>query len=126
MLVTGDREYREVATIRQVLTRLQSEEGMDSVVEGEARGADLLARQVALELGVEVIGVPANWVRYGKAAGVLRNQRMLELGQPDLVVAFHDRLKESRGTKDMVSRARRAGIPVRLIEHTEAAQGGER
>ena len=62
-----------------------------------------------------MVGVPANWVKYGRAAGPIRNRRMLELVPPDLVVAFHDDLESSRGTKDMVIAARQAEIPVRLI-----------
>lgn len=37
------------------------------------------------------------------------------LGQPDLVLAFHDNLSESKGTRDMVQRAKRAGVPVYLV-----------
>lgn len=50
----------------------------------------------------------------GKAAGPIRNQRMLDEGKPDLVVAFPG----GRGTADMVRRAKAAGVPVRLNRGT--------
>lgn len=51
------------------------------------------------------------------AAGPRRNQQMLDEGKPLLVLAFHDDIKSSRGTKDMVSRAKRAGIRTYVISH---------
>ena len=54
---------------------------------------------------MKVIKFPAEWDKYGKAAGVLRNQQMLDEGYPDLVVYFHKDLENSKGTKDMVTRA---------------------
>jgi hypothetical protein len=51
---------------------------------------------------------PAQWDRYGEAAGPIRNAWMLEFGKPDLVVAFPG----GRGTADMISKARKAGIEV--------------
>ena len=46
-----------------------------------------------------------------RGAGPIRNQRMLDEG-PDAVIAFHTNLAESHGTLDMVTRARKAGVPV--------------
>jgi hypothetical protein len=60
---------------------------------------------------------PAQWHKYGRAAGPIRNQQMLAEGKPDLVLAFHDDIDGSRGTKDMVNRARRAGVKVEVISH---------
>jgi hypothetical protein len=51
---------------------------------------------------------PADWEKYGKAAGPIRNQQILVEGKPDLVVAFQG----GRGTANMVSRAQQAGVPV--------------
>jgi hypothetical protein len=54
---------------------------------------------------------PADWVRHGRAAGPVRNTRMLNDGEPDLVIAFPG----GHGTADMVKQARAAGIEVREI-----------
>lgn len=58
---------------------------------------------------------PADWQKYNKAAGPVRNGEMLKL-HPDinLVLAFHDDIDSSRGTADMVARAQKADIEVWL------------
>lgn len=79
------------------------------VIEGEQRGADLLAREWAEERGLEVRGFPANWDKYQKRAGFIRNQQMLDEGKPHAVVAFPG----GNGTRMMVSLARRHRLPTR-------------
>ena len=78
------------------------------IIHGGARGADNLAGDWAdvNRTGLEVY--PADWDKYGKAAGFIRNQQMLDEGKPDLVVAFPG----GNGTADMIRRARKAGIEV--------------
>lgn len=80
------------------------------IIEGECSGADILARQAAIECSVPFRGYPANWNKYGNAAGPLRNQQMIDEEHPDMCIAFHPFLPSSKGTKDMVNRAKRAGI----------------
>ena len=77
----------------------------------------------------------ADWGRYGRAAGPMRNGQMLDAlvsgpvapaddAHDRLVIAFHDSLSESRGTADMVGKARRArklrpelGIRIQNVSH---------
>lgn len=61
---------------------------------------------------------PADWRTHGRAAGPIRNQQMLDAEQPDLVLAFRSR-GTSRGTDDMIRRAKRAGVPVRVIHEEQ-------
>ncbi len=61
------------------------------------------------------IEYPADWKRYGRAAGRIRNALMLEYEKPDLVIAFHEDLSTSRGTLDMLKRAKLAGIASRVV-----------
>ena len=81
-------------------------------VEGGAKGADSLARMVAGQLQIECREYPANWKLYGKAAGSKRNQQMLDSESPDLVIAFHPDVENSKGTKDIINRAKNRGITV--------------
>lgn len=85
------------------------------MVEGEARGADIRSREEAEQIGVYVVKVPADWDRHGKAAGVIRNIKMLEEYQPDLVIAFSDDVRNSRGTRHMCSIAKKAGVPTYVV-----------
>jgi hypothetical protein len=85
------------------------------IIHGCAEGADLLADEWGLINWVKIEGYPADWKKYKKAAGPIRNQQMLDEGKPDLVVAFPT--KNSRGTWDMVRRAEKAGVPVLIYKH---------
>jgi hypothetical protein len=87
---------------------------IDVVIEGEARGADTMGRLAAEDFGIPVLKFPANWGVYGKVAGPIRNRQMLSEGRPDLVLAFHNDIANSRGTKDMVKAAMKAGIETHV------------
>ncbi len=107
VLVCGGRDYADRDFMREVLTSAR-DEGFDQLIHGGASGADELARQVGFSLGFRVVCYSADWVKDGRAAGPIRNQRMLDHGKPDLVIAFPG----GRGTADMVRRAKAAGVRV--------------
>jgi YspA, cpYpsA-related SLOG family len=118
LLVCGSRTWTDRARLWQVLDWLVAEhgDGQVTVIEGDARGADRLAGQLARRRGWALELYPADWTRHGRAAGFRRNARMLREGRPELVVAFTvGPLAASRGTADMVGRARAAGVPVQVI-----------
>jgi hypothetical protein len=109
LLICGGRDWTDRAAIRRLLEQLRPA----VVLEGGARGADRLARQEAAALRIKVETYWADWVRHGRRAGLVRNQRMLDEGRPDLVAAFPT--ERSTGTWHMVGLARRAGVEVRLL-----------
>jgi len=114
ILVTGDRNWSNVKRIRSILSLTD----YTILVEGECRGADRLAAFIARSNGKEVIGKAADW-KDGKKGGVMRNQAMLdEHPQIKLVLAFHNDIDSSRGTKDMINRAVKAGKKVILYTDT--------
>lgn len=117
ILVCGDRDWKDRRLIELTLFELKLPAFQITIVEGGARGADTIARQIAIKHGIFVIEVKADWATYGKAAGSIRNQKMLDDHHPDYVLAFHDDIANSKGTKDMIERAIVAGIPYRLITH---------
>jgi hypothetical protein len=82
------------------------------VIEGGAAGVDQLAFWNADKLGLRHETYTAQWGLYGRGAGPRRNQQMLDAGA-DLVIAFPD--AKSKGTLDMIRRARKAGVPVEVI-----------
>jgi hypothetical protein len=113
VLVCGSRDLgRE--WLKKIRDRLEKLPPDTVIVEGGARGADLLARTAALDTGLNVIEIPANWRKYGPSAGPIRNRQMLDLA-PGLVIAFHPNVEESKGTKDCVGQAKRRGISVEII-----------
>lgn len=115
VLICGSRDWTDAERIRDVLICLGNG---TVVIHGGCRGADRIADRQARALGYEVIVYPADWQKYGKAAGPKRNGLMLREGKPDEVIAFRNGV--TRGTEDMVGRARVLGI--RVVEHW--AHGG--
>ena len=110
VLVTGGRDWSAQWVIRERLCEFRPA----TLVEGGQSGADTIARAIASALGADVVTYWANWKRYSKAAGPIRNQRMLLREKPDLVLAFP--MPGSIGTWDMVKQATKAGIPVRAFD----------
>lgn len=109
VLVCGGRDYADRARVFVVLDKLHAEAGVDLIIEGGARGADSLAREWAMaHHDVASETYPADWENQGSFAGPARNQRMLDEGRPDLVIAFPG----GKGTEDMKRKARRAGVEV--------------
>ena len=111
VLVCGDRAYPDPAYLWRRLDEYLPEPP-EAVIDGTAPGADTFAHEWAEAHGIPSLRFPAEWKRYGRAAGPVRNRQMIVEGQPDLVIAFHRDIAHSKGTADMVRQARRAGIDV--------------
>jgi hypothetical protein len=99
--------------ISATLAMVHVDRGITSIIHGKARkGADQFAAYWGNRMMIDVRPFPADWRTYGKAAGPIRNQRMIDEGKPDLVIAFPG----GRGTADMIRRAEAAGIEVIKVE----------
>jgi hypothetical protein len=116
VLVCGDRNWDDFPYLCNVLDEIHSRETITLVIEGEARGADTMSRLWAEHHHIPVAKYPADWHTYGRAAGPIRNRQMLREGHPDLVVAFHRNIVESKGTRNMVEISMKAGVPVRVYD----------
>jgi len=110
ILVCGSRYYSDCKKIFDVINSLKEKYKDITIIEGGAPGADELAKKACMEIGIEVKEYKADWKRYGRAAGPKRNQLMLDSENPGLVIAFHENIESSKGTKDMVRRATGANI----------------
>lgn len=115
VLVCGDRHWTDGKVIHATLDHIHAEKRIDLVIEGGARGADRIGRRWAVDTGVNFIVYEANWYKYGRAAGPIRNTQMLVEGKPDLVVAFHNDIEKSRGTANMLKQAKKAGVKTILF-----------
>jgi len=112
VLVTGDRNYTDHEYLRQFLLTFHLNFDILKLVHGDAKGADTMADQWAKSAAIPVQAYPAQWDRYGRAAGPIRNRAMWDAEMPDVVIAFHKNLSESRGTKDMMTYATERGAWV--------------
>lgn len=115
ILVCGDRNW---TNYQLIYLRLKEYPVDTMIIEGDASGADRLAGEAAKELGMSLMVFPADWNQYGKAAGPIRNNQMLD-ENPDLVIAFHNNISASRGTRHCVTEARKRRIPVQLISERQ-------
>lgn len=115
VLVCGSRHFHDYYKLCNTMDDLNLDEKQPiTIISGEARGADTLAKQYAEECGWDYVGYPADWNTYGKRAGPIRNSQMLVEGKPDLVVAFL--APNSRGTKHMIEIAQKAGVETKVID----------
>lgn len=83
------------------------------IINGGAHGADNVSTDWAIVHYAQLKEYPADWKRFGKIAGFIRNQKMLDIEKPDLVVAFPG----CNGTADMVKKSRTANVEVMEIEY---------
>lgn len=83
-------------------------ETIDLIIQGGASGADHGAKTWAKSEDIKCIEFKADWKKHGKAAGPIRNRRMLEVGKPDVVCAFEG----GRGTANMIKLSYEFGVPV--------------
>lgn len=126
VLVSGSRNFSDRELFNKTLDEIHGGEptrNIKTLIHGGARGADsmcwgwVLSRNKGCcderQLGCDQYH--ADWTKYGKSAGILRNIAMLEKGKPDMVVAFWD--GTSRGTKHMIDIAQKAGVETKVIKY---------
>lgn len=118
LLVCGDRDWKDRDYIFARLDEMQPLYGFSEMIEGCARGADRIGEEWATERGIPLRHFPANWDKWGKLAGIIRNTEMLTMGEPEMVVAFHTALQQSKGTKHMVTISKRAGVNTFVFPHS--------
>ncbi len=115
VIVCGSRTYKNGTEIGKQLEMLPKGTW---VVHGDCpKGADRICRDICMEYDIPQLACPANWDHYGDGAGPIRNSMMLRDYQPNAGLAFHDKkhLEDSRGTFDMVTKMRAAGVFVRVF-----------
>lgn len=122
IIIAGSRDFNDYkllkASIKDILKNT-SLEGINKIkiVSGTARGADQLGERFAKQFKLEVVKFPADWDKYGKRAGYIRNEEMAKYAVEDnnygMLVAFWD--GESKGTKHMIDLAKKHGLEVHVI-----------
>ena len=115
MIVAGGRDFADAELLTSTLDGLREEFIEIEIVSGHASGADKMAEAYAKRLGIPLKVFPAEWKKYGRGAGPIRNREMLAYileGNP-VVTAFWD--GQSKGTKNMIEQAKKAGVDCRVI-----------
>jgi len=110
VLVCGSRHFHDQERINRELSSIRN---ISEIIHGGAAGTDTCAGTFGRNNNIPVQRFRALWELYGRRAGPIRNRQMLREGKPDLVIAFL--APNSRGTKDMITAAKEANIPIQVI-----------
>lgn len=94
--IIGSRTFEDYTVFKNILNEMRgdAEFAFDSIVSGGANGADKLAELYATEYNIPILVLPAQWDKYGKRAGYVRNQEIWD--NADFGIAFWD--GKSKGT----------------------------
>ena len=120
IIVAGSRSFADYALLETSIAWITANLREFAIVSGTAQGADVMGERYAAEHDLECLRVPANWNRYGKAAGMMRNQRMSWMASH--LIAYWD--DESRGTEGMIRMAKADGLKGCVV-HFKAASAGD-
>lgn len=119
IIVAGSRDFNDKALFRDKMDEILAKFSDIEIISGHARGADTMAEEYAVEKGLMLTIMPADWKKYGRAAGPIRNSQMLDYacdGEP-LLIAFWDGV--SRGTANMIVKAKEKGVACVVVEYME-------
>lgn len=114
IIIAGGRDFKDYFLLEKECDRIIGNyPDMITIVSGAARGADSLGEQYALFNNYFIERYPADWDRYGKAAGYRRNEQMAQ--NADVLIAFWD--GQSKGTKHMIDLAKTYELKVFVIRY---------
>jgi hypothetical protein len=115
VLVCGGRTFNQYSLLSRTLNEFHSINKITCLAHGGARGADMLSGHWARGQRVPVQVYKADWERYGRSAGPIRNLQMLTEFKPDVVIAFPG----GNGTQHMVKAAHIKKVPVIQVQYDQ-------
>ncbi len=115
VIVAGSRNFHDYTLLSKTLDQLLQNKTDIEIVSGTAAGADVLGEKYAQEKGLALKKFPADWNKFGRAAGYKRNEEMAKYA--DACVVFWD--GESRGTMHMRDLANRYKLALRTVMFKE-------
>jgi hypothetical protein len=112
IIIAGGRTFNDYALLCQNCNKTLSLQTEIEIVSGTANGADKLGERYAQERGYKLKPFPADWEKYKKSAGYIRNKEMAEYA--DVLIVFWD--GKSKGTKHMIDLARENKLEIRIVK----------
>lgn len=116
IIIAGSRGFNNYDFLVKVIDAVIMDNYKDeeiTIVSGGARGADKLGEKYAKEKKYELLVFPAEWNKFGKRAGYIRNEQMAL--NADVLVAFWD--GTSRGTNHMINLGKKHNLDVFEINY---------
>tara|TARA_R110001606_G_scaffold373232_1_gene530567 strand:- start:737 stop:1099 length:363 start_codon:yes stop_codon:yes gene_type:complete len=112
IIIAGSRNFTDYQKLKTECDQfLQDHKNIEIVSGGHYKGADKLGIEYANEKGFDLIKFPAEWNKFGKAAGPKRNTEMAQYA--DALIVFWD--GKSRGTLNMINLAKKEALKIRII-----------
>ena len=130
VIIAGGRKFKDYELVKETLDKFKKENNITEIVSGKANGADSLGEKYAKDHDIIIKEFPAKWndiegklpkevifnafgKKYWINAGFRRNEEMAEYA--DCLIAFWD--KQSNGTKNMISLAKKYNLKVIVINY---------
>lgn len=110
VIIAGSRDFNDYNLLSSICN-IEIKNDCTEIVSGTARGADKLGERYAEENNIPVKPFPADWDKFGKSAGYIRNEEMAKYA--DILIAFWD--YQSKGTKHMIDLANKYNLKVIVI-----------
>ncbi len=111
VIIAGGRDFDDYDMLCQRVDRILSRQTEIEIVSGAAKGADKLGERYAEERGYNITRFIADWNRYGKRGGYIRNEDMANYA--DALILFWDGM--SKGSKHMLEIASEYDLKIRVI-----------
>ena len=132
IIIAGGRNFSDYEMLRkEALSAIyrtfgKIDKNNVTIISGHAKGADSLGERFAKEFGLNTKIMPADWEKYDKRTGYVRNEQMAlfakgcdeeddKIDIKGMLIAFWD--GESRGTKHMIEIAKNKKMPVVVIKY---------
>lgn len=112
VIIAGSRSFNNYPFLHRKCAHLIGDRKEVTIISGTARGADVLGERFAKLRGYKIEQHPADWGKFGKSAGYVRNEKMARVS--DCLIAFWD--GKSRGTRHMIDLAKKHGLKVRVVK----------
>lgn len=112
VIIAGSRDFRNYPLLKEKCDYILEGGNGIEIVSGGARGADKMGEFYAKERGYGLKVFPADWEKFGKSAGFIRNKQMAEYS--DTLICFWD--GQSKGTQHMINLAENQGLEIHVIK----------
>lgn len=120
VIIAGSREFNDYTMLENIsygiLMANNAIKDEITILTGGARGADTLGEKFAKEYGYKSVVIEADWDKWGKRAGYLRNLDMADWGDcADLLIVFWD--GKSKGARHMIEIAKNRDIDMLVYRY---------
>jgi len=113
LIIAGSRDFNNYEQlVGEVLSFISGYSDV-TIISGTADGADSLGEKFASDYKCSLIRMPANWTKYGRSAGFIRNEEMAKIASH--CICFWD--SRSKGTRNMILTANKYKLITKVVRY---------